>query len=78
MNNIDWQRVVLNLRRSGVSCAELARSIGRNQSVIQRLARGESKRVFFDDAVRLLDIHSDRCPEVHSLEALSVSCGASA
>lgn len=62
---IDWQRLLLNLRSAGLSCAAVARKIGRNQSVTQRIARGDAKNVLFDDGLALLNLHFDMCPEKH-------------
>lgn len=62
---IDWQRVVLNLRNEGLSGAAIARKIQRDESVIQRIARGESKRVGFEEGLALLDLHHDLCPTKH-------------
>lgn len=62
---IDWQKLVLNLRREGLSCAAVARKIGRNESAVQRIARGDAKTVAFEDGVRLLDLHLDLCPDRH-------------
>lgn len=62
---IDWQRCVLNLRVAGFSCATVARKIGRDESLVQRIARGDAKRINFDDGLRLLDLHFDACPDKH-------------
>ena len=69
--NIDWQRVVLNIRRAGLSCAQQDRRIGRRGGYTQRIANGEVKRVWFEEGVVLLDLHHDLCPERHHREALS-------
>jgi hypothetical protein len=63
---IDWQRCVLNLRAVGLSCATIARKIGRNESVVQRIARGETGAwVRFEDGIALLDLHFELCKERH-------------
>lgn len=70
--NLDWSRIVLNIRTKGVSAAELARRIGRAESVIQRLAR-EGQQPKFDDGVRILDVHYDVCSELHRMDRLQLA-----
>ena len=68
---IDWQRVVLNLRRRR-PLAQIAREVGLPQARLQALARGEVRQVRdWLVCVRLLDLHSDLCPERHRMEALT-------
>lgn len=70
--SINWQRVVLNLRAAGLPCAAQGKRIGRDQAYAQRIARGEVKRVWFEEGVVLLDLHFALCPEKHRLEELRV------
>lgn len=58
---IDWQRVALNIRRSGVSLAQVSQKCGRDHSWLGHIARGDVTRVEFHDGLRLLDFHFDTC-----------------
>lgn len=62
---IDWQQVVLNLRKAGLPCSAVARRIGRDPSVIMRLSRGEKKEPLFSTGLALLELHVDFCAEAH-------------
>lgn len=62
---IDWQRCILNIRTSGLSVAELARQVGADAGTLNRIARGDTKRVEFFTGHRLLNLHLERCPKQH-------------
>lgn len=61
---IDWQKVVLNLRRHG-SLETIARRVGSDGRHLRRLARGEVEQPRFNTGVRLLDLHLDLCGDRH-------------
>ena len=63
---IDWQQVLLNLRASGLPLAQVARQVNFDAAALRRYARGESRRdPPMTPALRLLDLHRERCPERH-------------
>jgi hypothetical protein len=70
--SINWQRVVLNLRSAGLPCAAQARRLGHKDkgARVQRIARGQLTRIWFDEGMALLDLHEALCPEQHRLEEL--------
>lgn len=63
---VDWQRVVLDLRGAGMPAATVASHVGSSARHVQRLARGEVSEPRIRTALRLLDLHADRCPQQHS------------
>ncbi len=69
---IDWQRVALNIRASGMPLSRAAKLVGCNERHINRLARGEVQQPRFDTGCRLLDLHLERCPQRHSLDQLVI------
>ena len=72
ISSIDWQRVALNLRRQGLPVSTQARAIGMDERTANRFARGERRRPpDFNQALRWLDLHFDRCPQRHSLPELT-------
>jgi len=71
IERIDWQRVLLNLRASGLAASTIAGKADMPVKAAQNLARGDSDRPStLLQAVKLLDIHYERCPERHSMGAL--------
>lgn len=62
---IDWQKVILNLRASGLSASATARRVKADAATVQRLARGEIKEPRFSQGLALLDLHLALCPEKH-------------
>jgi hypothetical protein len=62
--NIDWQQLALNLRRHQ-STSALARDLGIDPSVLQRLARNEILEPRFSLGLQLLNLHLDHCPDKH-------------
>lgn len=68
--SINWQRVVLNIRQSGMPVRKLAKTVGMAEETLGHYARGECRDPRWTQAVRLLDVHADRCPEKHRIEEL--------
>lgn len=64
---IDWQRVVLNLKHAGFSCAWISRKISLDAGYVQRLANGTGSEPRFSDG---LNLHHDLCEEKHTPEYL--------
>ena len=62
---IDWQRVTLNIRSSGLALSTAARMVGSDGQHLSRLARGDVRQPRFDVGVRLLDLHLERDPDSH-------------
>lgn len=67
---VDWQRVCLNIRGSGLPLSTAAKQIGSDWQHLNRLARGEVAEPRFRTGLRLLDLHLERCPHKHTLEHL--------
>ena len=63
--NIDWQKLVLNLRTNYKPLSQVAKEIGSDWRHLNRLARGETKQPRFLTGVKLLDLHLDKCPHLH-------------
>lgn len=64
---IDWQRVFLNLRSSGMPLARVARKVGMDEGAVNRFARGVQRRdPPMTQALRVLDLHHERCPLLHT------------
>lgn len=65
--DIDWQRCLLNLRQSGLPIQQAANEVGHRDKgqYLQRVARGETRRMEFVTGVLLLNLHLERCPDKH-------------
>ena len=64
---IDWQTVLLNLRQSGMPLSRVATAVGFDAKALCRYARGEARRdPPMTPALRLLDLHRERCPQQHT------------
>ena len=63
---IDWHRLVLNLRGAGLTYTQIARASGVGRGTIANLATHRQRTVTFEDGLRLLDCHYDRCPAHHA------------
>ena len=62
---IDWPRVILNLRSAGMTGKEIAQAVGYSgESAVYRVLNDGVEPKFMT-ALRLLDLHLDRCPEQH-------------
>ena len=70
--NIDWQRLVLNLKSAGFSCEWIGRKIRMDPAQIRRLGNGVKKEPTFSQGLELLNVHADLCPDKHSIEALQM------
>lgn len=62
--NIDWQRLVLNLRRLQ-SIQKTADELDIDADTLRRIARGDTTEPKFDAGIKLLNAHLDRCPNQH-------------
>ncbi len=65
--NINFQKCLLNLRTSGLSMSELARQMGHKDKgqYLNRIVRGEVKRMEMMTGLKLLNMHLERCPDKH-------------
>jgi hypothetical protein len=70
--NINWQTVTLNLRRHYKPLSQVAKEIGSDWKHLNRLARGEVMQPRFNTGVKLLDLHSDVCPDRHNLKGIGL------
>lgn len=72
MNNpiVNWSAVCLHLRSRYKPLSQVAKEVGSDWRHLNRLARGEVQQPRFDVGVRLLDLHSDKCADVHRREIL--------
>ena len=59
---IDWQRTCLLIRKHYKPLSAVAREVGSDWRVLNRLARGETLQPRFDVGVRLLDVAHDHVP----------------
>ena len=67
----DWPKIVLNIRRSGLSYRAIERKVGMDKDNLGRYARGElTGDPRFGQGLKLLDLHFALCPDRHNLEAL--------
>jgi len=66
--NIDWQRVMLNIRSCGVPLAQLRKYTKMDERTINRIARGEVKEPRFAQGVAILAIHQRLLPDKHREE----------
>ena len=63
---INWPRLILNLRAAGMTGKEIARAVGyRGESSVYRVLN-DGIEPKFATALRLLDLHLDKCPERHA------------
>lgn len=69
---INWQTVTLNLRRHYGPLTKVAKKVGSDERHLRRLARGEVEQPRFNTGVKLLDLHSDVCPDRHNLRELAL------
>ena len=64
---VDWQQVTLNLRRYK-ALGTVARELNMDADHLRRLARGDVQQPRFDSGLKLLDLHLEKFPELHTLE----------
>lgn len=69
---LNWQRIVLNLRRECGSLAAVARETGLDWQHLERLSLGEVAEPRFNSGVKLLDLHEKKCRAQHSLEHIGL------
>ena len=67
---IDWQQVTLNIRRHYKPLSQVAKEVGSDWRHLNRLARGDTQQPSFIVGVRLLDLHLDKCPQLHKREVI--------
>lgn len=65
---IDWQMIVLRLRKALGSVERIHRITGMDWQHLNRLARGEVKEPRFSSGMKLLNLHWVYCRESHRLE----------
>ena len=63
---IDWQRLTLNLRRHYKPLTVVAREIGCNRCHVAKLAAGTVSSPTFNTGIKLLDLHFDVMGERHA------------
>lgn len=69
---LNWQKIILNIRTSGLSYAKISTKAGVDAQRIGHLARGEQYEPRFSDGLALLDLHERFCPERHNLQELKL------
>ena len=67
--NIDWQQLTLNLR-AYKSLRQIAIELDAHYDTIKELALGRSTNPRFNLAVKLLDLHYDKCRDRHNFNNL--------
>lgn len=67
---IDWQKIALNLRTHYKPLSQVAKEVGSDWRHMNRLARGEVNQPRFDTGVKLLDLHFDKCKQLHKKEVI--------
>lgn len=67
---LDWQKIILNLRRAGFPVEAQARRVGMDPDTLRHYARGECREPRFSQGLALLDLHLSVCPDQHDLSAL--------
>lgn len=67
---LNWQQLILNIRQAGLPVSTLAKRVGMDGQTLRNYARGECKDPRWTQALALLDVHSDLCPEKHRLDDL--------
>lgn len=67
---INWQMVALNLRTHYKPLSTIAKEIGSDWVHLNRLARGEVNQPRFETAIKLLDLHFDKCRHLHSCKII--------
>jgi len=62
---INWQQVCLHLRSRYKPLSQVAKEVGSDWRHLNRLARGEIEQPRFNTGMKLLDLHLDKCPDLH-------------
>lgn len=68
--NLDWQRIVLNIRQAGMPVRSISRKVGMAPDTLGHYVRGECREPPFSKGLALLDLHHALCPEKHRLDQL--------
>ena len=58
---VNWQRLCLDIRSTGMSMRAVDRKIGVHPDYTAKLARGEIREPKFGDGISLLNLHVDCC-----------------
>lgn len=69
---LDWQKIILNLRRAGISVEAQARRIGMDPQTLRNYARGDCREPRFSHGLSLLDLHYSVCRDQHDLKTLRI------
>ena len=64
---INWQQLVLNLRGYR-SISTISRILCVSADHLERLSRGEVKQPKFETGMKLLDLHFEKVPHLHTQE----------
>lgn len=60
-SSVDWQQVVLAIRRHYKPLATVAKEVGSDWQHICRLSRGDTHEPKYSVALKLLDIYKEHC-----------------
>lgn len=67
---LDWQRIVMNLNKAGLSYQKISQKANVDARRIAHLARGDQFEPKFSCGLALLDLHEKFCRELHTLSEL--------
>ena len=62
---IDWQTIVLNLRRAGISNKFIYAQTGIHDTTVSHYVRGTAREPTFSRGLALLKLHRKFCEEAH-------------
>lgn len=62
---MDWKTLILDLRRAGVTQAEIGRAIGLSQPAVSDLARGRTTTMQWEAGEALIRLHDQRGTTPH-------------
>ena len=63
---IDWRKVTQNLSKRGIGMTQAATVAGIPAGQLSSLWTGRALEPPFSVGVKLLDLHFDRCPDLHN------------
>lgn len=63
---VDWQQIVLNLRRAGISNKFIYAQTGIHDTTVSHYVRGTAREPTFSRGLALLKLHHKFCPEAHA------------
>ena len=72
---VNWSAVCLHLRSRYKPLSQVAKEVGSDWAHLNRLARGDTRQPRYDTGVRLLQLHLDKCPELHRPELIVLKGG---